>query len=99
MEEITLPQNGKKAQRKTKIGVRIRIRLTATLQFHIEPFHNRMPVIMRPEDYERWMAPADPARLPVDLLRPYPEEEMQAWKVAKAVGNVRNNNPELIAPL
>jgi putative SOS response-associated peptidase YedK len=65
----------------------------------MEPFHNRMPVIVKPEDHERWMAPADPARLPVDLLRPYPEEEMRAWKVASAVGNVRNDNPELIAPL
>jgi putative SOS response-associated peptidase YedK len=65
----------------------------------MEPFHNRMPVIVRPGDYERWLAPADPARLPVDLLRPYPEEEMQAWKVASAVGNVRNDSQELIAPL
>jgi putative SOS response-associated peptidase YedK len=65
----------------------------------MEPFHNRMPVIVKPEDYERWIAPADPVRLPVDLLRPYPEEEMRAWKVASAVGNVRNDNPELIAPL
>jgi putative SOS response-associated peptidase YedK len=65
----------------------------------MEPFHNRMPVIVKPEDYERWMAPADPARLPVDLLRPYSEEEMQAWKVARAVGNVRNDNSELIAPI
>ena len=64
----------------------------------MEPFHNRMPVILRAADYERWMAPADPARLPVDLLRPYPEEEMTAWKVGGAVGNVRNNNPDLIAP-
>src|SRR5580700_1122645 len=31
--------------------------------------HNRMPVILAPKDYERWMAPADPAQLPVDLLR------------------------------
>jgi putative SOS response-associated peptidase YedK len=65
----------------------------------MEPFHNRMPVVVRPEDHERWMAPADPARLPVDLLRPYPEEEMRAWKVASAVGNVRNDSPELITPL
>ena len=65
----------------------------------MEPFHNRMPVILKAEDYERWMAPADPARLPVDLLRAYPEEEMQIWKVASAVGNVRNDSPELIAPL
>ncbi len=65
----------------------------------MEPFHNRMPVILDPEDYSRWMAPADPARLPVDLLRPYPEERMEAWKVAAAVGNVRNDDASLIAPL
>ncbi|HKF47766.1 MAG TPA: SOS response-associated peptidase [Terracidiphilus sp.] len=65
----------------------------------MEPFHNRMPVIVKPADYERWMAPADPARLPIDLLRPYPEEEMAAWKVAAAVGNVRNNSPDLIEPM
>lgn len=65
----------------------------------MEPFHNRMPVIVKPQDYERWLAPAEPARLPVDLLRPYPEEEMAAWKVAAAVGNVRNNSPDLIAPV
>jgi putative SOS response-associated peptidase YedK len=65
----------------------------------MEPFHNRMPVIVKPEDYQRWMAPADPSRLPEDLLRPFPEEEMQTWKVAAAVGNVRNDNSELIAPI
>lgn len=65
----------------------------------MEPFHNRMPVIVRPEDYERWMEPGDPARLPVDLLRPYPAEEMKAWKIGAAVGNTRNDSPGLIAPL
>jgi putative SOS response-associated peptidase YedK len=65
----------------------------------MEPFHNRMPVIVRPADYERWMAPAEPARLPVDLLRPFPQEEMAAWKVGTAVGNVRNNAPDLIVPV
>jgi putative SOS response-associated peptidase YedK len=64
----------------------------------MEPFHNRMPVILRAADYERWMAPADPARLPVDLLRPFPGEEMAAWKIGSAVGNVRNDSPGLIAP-
>jgi putative SOS response-associated peptidase YedK len=61
----------------------------------MEPLHNRMPVVLAPNDYERWMAPADPAKLPVDLLRPYPAEEMTAWKVGAAVGNVRNNEPSL----
>jgi putative SOS response-associated peptidase YedK len=63
----------------------------------MEPLHNRMPVILAPQDYERWLAPVDPAHLPVDLLRPYPANGMTAWKVSKAVGNVKNNDPSLIA--
>ena len=65
----------------------------------LEPFHNRMPVIVRPADYERWMAPAEPSHLPLDLLRPYPDELMSAWKVGQAVGNVKNDEPVLIAPI
>jgi putative SOS response-associated peptidase YedK len=60
-----------------------------------EPIHNRMPVILAPPDYARWMAPADPAQLPVDLLRPFDAEKMTAWQVSTAVGDVRNNSPEL----
>jgi putative SOS response-associated peptidase YedK len=65
----------------------------------MEPIHNRMPVIIPPKEYERWMAPTDPAHLPVDLLRAYPAEEMKAWKVGKAVGNTRNNDASLVEPL
>ena len=56
----------------------------------MEPIHNRMPVILAREDYERWIAPTDPAHLPVDLLKPYPAEEMKAWKIGRAVGNTQN---------
>jgi putative SOS response-associated peptidase YedK len=65
----------------------------------LEPIHNRMPVILAPKDYQRWLEPGEPTRLPVDLLRPYPANEMKAWKVSNAVGNVRNNVPELIATI
>jgi putative SOS response-associated peptidase YedK len=58
-----------------------------------------MPVILHRGDYERWLAVDDPAQLPVDLLRPYPAEEMKAWPVSRDVGNVRNNRPELIEPI
>ena len=64
-----------------------------------EPIHNRMPVIVPPKDYSRWMAPVDPVHLPVDLLRPYPADEMKAWRVSKEVGNPRNNDPSLIVPI
>lgn len=65
----------------------------------LEPIHNRMPVIIARKDYDRWMAPADAGRLPIDLLKPYPAEEMKAWKVGSAVGNVRNNSPQLVEPV
>jgi putative SOS response-associated peptidase YedK len=61
----------------------------------MEPLHDRMPVILPRSDYDRWLAPVDPVRPPVDLLRPHAAEEMKAWKVDKAVGNVRNVGPEL----
>lgn len=63
----------------------------------MQPIHNRMPVILEPQDHERWLDPGDPARPPVDLLRPYPAEKMQAWQVSQRVGNVRNNDPDLLA--
>jgi putative SOS response-associated peptidase YedK len=47
----------------------------------IEPIHNRMPVIIKREDYSRWLASAEPSHLPIDLLRPFPAEQMKAWKV------------------
>ena len=65
----------------------------------MEPIHNRMPVILHRQDYDRWLTVADPANLPVDLLRPYLAEEMKSWPVSRDVGNVRNNRPELIEPI
>ena len=64
----------------------------------MEPLHNRMPVILQKQDYERWLAPVDTSRLPVDLLRPFPAGQLKAWKVGSSVGNVRNNSPELLVP-
>lgn len=58
--------------------------------------HNRMPVILETRDYDRWLDPGGPTRPPVDLLRPYPPEQMRAWPVSDRVGNVRNNDPGLL---
>jgi putative SOS response-associated peptidase YedK len=64
-----------------------------------ELIHTRMPVIIAPNDYKRWMEPGEPAHLPVDLLRPYLAEEMAAWPVNARVGNIRNNDPALVDPV
>ena len=67
----------------------------------MEPIHNRMPVILAPRDYPRWLGHGGPdsgggAQPPTDLLRPFPAEEMIAWPVSDRVGNVRNNDPQLL---
>jgi putative SOS response-associated peptidase YedK len=59
--------------------------------------HNRMPVIVQPRDYDRWLKRGAVEELPVDLLRPYPAEEMKAREANQAVGNVRNNGPEMLS--
>jgi len=65
----------------------------------MEPIHNRMPVILHRQDYDRWLAPGDASQLPVDLLRPFPVEEMKASTVSSRVGNVKNNDPTLVEPV
>jgi len=34
-----------------------------------------------------------PGERPVDLLGPFPANEMEAFEVSKDVGNVKNNSP------
>jgi putative SOS response-associated peptidase YedK len=61
-----------------------------------ERVHDRMPVILEPKDYDRWMEPGDPTRLPLDLLRPFPAEKMRSWPIHERVGNVRNDEADLL---
>jgi putative SOS response-associated peptidase YedK len=57
--------------------------------------HDRMPVILKPSDYDRWLDRDEEERPPLDLLRPYDAGEMKACPVDPRVGNVRNNDPGL----
>jgi putative SOS response-associated peptidase YedK len=61
------------------------------------PIHDRMLLILAPETWPVWLGEeaAEPAQLKA-LLRPYPAEGMTAWRVGKAVGTVKNNDPSLI---
>jgi putative SOS response-associated peptidase YedK len=60
--------------------------------------HNRMPAILQPSDYDRWLSPSDPQRPPVDLVRPFDSEKMKAWTVSTRVNSTRNNELDLILP-
>lgn len=62
--------------------------------------HDRMPVIVKSKDYERWLDTTitDPQAF-VDILQPYPAEELTAHPVSKRVSSPRNQGPDLMEPL
>ena len=65
----------------------------------VRPIHNRMPVILDREDYERWLDPAvqNAAEL-APLLRSYPSDRMQADPVSTLVNSPTNDEPRCIEP-
>src|SRR4029077_12552075 len=59
------------------------------------PIHNRMPVILDPADYERWLSAETP---PEDLLRPFPVAEMAAYPVSTRVKQPAQQAPHCPTP-
>ena len=47
----------------------------------LSPLHNRMPMILHEEDYERWLGGG--LHDAESLLVPYPASEMQGYPVSK----------------
>jgi len=64
------------------------------------PIHNRMPAILRRDDYAAWLGekPAEPAEL-LAMLKPYPAAEMEAIPIGRRIGNVKFDDPSLIEPV
>jgi putative SOS response-associated peptidase YedK len=61
--------------------------------------HNRMPVILAPEEYDSWLAPeATTAADLSKLLRPYPTEQMSYYPVSRYVNSPDNEGPECVRP-
>jgi putative SOS response-associated peptidase YedK len=58
--------------------------------------HDRMPVILKPEDYARWISSEEDPR---DLLQPFPAELMTIWPVDGKVGKPDNNTPDILDPI
>jgi len=66
----------------------------------IEPIHNRMPVVLSESDEARWLDPEiTDSKAVLSLLKPYPAEEMECFKVSTIVNSPKNDIPECITPL
>jgi putative SOS response-associated peptidase YedK len=66
----------------------------------VRAVHNRMPVILKPEDYALWLDPeVQDAQLLKPLLGVYPAEEMAAHPVSRWVNKPQHDDPACIEPL
>jgi putative SOS response-associated peptidase YedK len=63
----------------------------------IAKLHDRMPVIVAPEDYARWLDPDDSG--PQDLVKPFPGERMTYYPVSTRVNSVRHDDVACIERL
>lgn len=63
----------------------------------MRPLHDRMPVILQPEDYDLWLDPAVQAREKLEpLLRPAAEDFLEAYPVSTTVNKPINDAAECI---
>jgi len=74
--------------------------LTTVTNELIQPLHDRMPVILTPEDKDIWLDTqvADPEQLKL-LFQPYQSDLMEMYQISDLVNSPRNDNPECITML
>jgi putative SOS response-associated peptidase YedK len=66
----------------------------------VRPIHDRMPVLLPPESWEAWLDPGNDDLDPLAaLLAPAADDLLEVVPVSTAVGNVRNDGPELLEPV
>src|SRR5215469_149568 len=59
----------------------------------VATIHDRMPLILAPRDYGRWLS-EDPD--PRDLMRAFPAEPMRMWPISKRVNKPENDDASIL---
>jgi putative SOS response-associated peptidase YedK len=73
--------------------------LTCAANSLVAAVHDRMPVMLTPDDCGRWLDPrADPSALE-SLLRSFPNETMEGYPVSALVNSGRNDSPDCVRPI
>ena len=71
--------------------------LTTQAEDSLGHIHDRMPLMVERDRWSQWLDPRVGGEL--SLLVPAAPGSLEAYPVSTAVGNVRNNGPELVEPL
>ncbi len=69
--------------------------LTTEANEMVAPIHDRMPVLISPENYELWLSGPDPEALR-SLLAPFPPEKMEARPVSRRVNDPSADSASLL---
>jgi putative SOS response-associated peptidase YedK len=69
--------------------------ITTPANDRVSELHNRMPLVIEQENWNAWLMGEDPD----GLLKPAPDDTLTWHPVTPSVGNVRNDNPDLIEPI
>lgn len=74
--------------------------LTTTANGAVGAIHERMPLILHPDEFGQWLdrEQHDPVAL-MSLLTPYPSDCLEVYPVSTLVNSVANDQPECIVPL
>lgn len=59
----------------------------------VAEIHNRMPLILRPDDYTRWLSDEPD---PSDLMMPFPSEPIRMWSISTRVNKPENDDPSIL---
>jgi putative SOS response-associated peptidase YedK len=70
--------------------------ITTTANALMAELHDRMPVILDPQDYDWWMTGR--TEEVGQLLAPCPAEWLEAYPISRRVNSPRNEGPELLSP-
>jgi putative SOS response-associated peptidase YedK len=62
----------------------------------VAEIHDRMPLIIAPGDYGRWLGD-EPN--PYDWERPFPAEPMRMWPISTRVNKPENDDPSILEPV
>ena len=74
--------------------------ITTAANESLRSLHDRMPAILAPHDYARWLDPsAQDVTALAELLRPAANDLLAAVPVSTTVNNPRNDVPECVQPL
>ena len=71
--------------------------VTTAAPVAFEPWHTRMPVLLAPGEFERWLDCAHPIDPGDPLFRSELKQTLRLQALDPAIGNSRNKAPELLA--